>query len=143
MTRDAGVATTGGGAPIIKPISEVFRADCVALWATTYNIDLALFNEYLLGRLGDPPLNAVVPADRSGMPPSEHGGRGCDVWSTLLATHCWRSASSTLRAACPDRRARRLLSGRHCSTTSIGPSPISSVTPSSPAWTRSMNSLSL
>ena len=48
----------------IKPIAELFRADCVALWATTYNLDLALFNEYLLGRLGDPPLNAVVIADR-------------------------------------------------------------------------------
>lgn len=49
---------------VIKPIDELFRADCVALWATTYNLDLALFNEYLLGRLGDPPLNAVVLADR-------------------------------------------------------------------------------
>lgn len=49
---------------VIKPIAELFRADCVALWATTYNLDLALFNEYLLGRLGDPPLNAVVLADR-------------------------------------------------------------------------------
>ncbi|TFV91151.1 hypothetical protein [Blastococcus sp. CT_GayMR16] len=49
---------------VIKPIAELFHADCVALWATTYNLDLALFNEYLLGRLGDPPLNAVVLADR-------------------------------------------------------------------------------
>jgi hypothetical protein len=48
----------------IQPISELFRSDAVALWATTYNLDLALFNEYLLGRLGDPPLNAVVLADR-------------------------------------------------------------------------------
>ena len=40
---------------IVKPIAELFRADSVALWATTYNLDLALFNEYLLGRLGDPP----------------------------------------------------------------------------------------
>jgi HKD family nuclease len=36
----------------------------VAFWATTFNIDLAFFNEYLLRRLGDPPLNAVVLADR-------------------------------------------------------------------------------
>ena len=52
------------GTARIKPIAELFRADCVALWATTYNLDLALFNEYLLRRLGDPPLNAVVLADR-------------------------------------------------------------------------------
>jgi hypothetical protein len=50
---------------VIKPIAELFRADCVALWATTFNLNLALFNEYLLGRLGDPPLNAVVLADRN------------------------------------------------------------------------------
>jgi hypothetical protein len=48
----------------IKPIAELFRPECVALWATTYNLDIALFNEYLLRRLGDPPLNAVVLADR-------------------------------------------------------------------------------
>lgn len=59
----AGTADTDP-ALVIKPIAELFHADCVALWATTYNIDLALFNEYLLGRLGDPPLNAVVLADR-------------------------------------------------------------------------------
>ncbi len=53
-----------GAAPIIRPISELFRTDVVALWATTFNIELALFNEYLLRRLGDPPLNAVVLADR-------------------------------------------------------------------------------
>ncbi len=48
----------------VSPISELFRADRVALWATTYNLDLDLFNGYLLGRLGDPPLNVVVLADR-------------------------------------------------------------------------------
>jgi hypothetical protein len=48
----------------IKPISELFRAEAVAFWATTYNVDLALFNEYLLERLGDPPLNAVILADK-------------------------------------------------------------------------------
>lgn len=51
--------------PPIRPIAELFRNNCVALWATTYNVDLDLFNEYLLGRLGDPPLNAVVIADRN------------------------------------------------------------------------------
>lgn len=48
----------------IRPIAELFRGDCVALWATTYNVQLSLFNEYLLRRLGDAPLNAVVLADR-------------------------------------------------------------------------------
>jgi hypothetical protein len=42
----------------------LFRSDRVAFWATTYNIQLALFNEYLLRRLGDPPLNIAVLADR-------------------------------------------------------------------------------
>jgi hypothetical protein len=47
-----------------RPIVELFRSDCTAFWATTFNIDLAFFNEYLLRRLGDPPLNAVVLADQ-------------------------------------------------------------------------------
>jgi hypothetical protein len=48
----------------ISPIGELFRPDRVALWATTYNLDLDLFNGYLLGRLGEPPLNVVILADR-------------------------------------------------------------------------------
>ena len=48
----------------VSPIAELFRTDRVALWATTYNLDLDLFNSYLLGRLGEPPLNVVVIADR-------------------------------------------------------------------------------
>lgn len=48
----------------VRPIVELFRGDCVALWATTYNVELNLFNEYLLRRLGDAPLNAVVLADQ-------------------------------------------------------------------------------
>ncbi|MFE6507626.1 hypothetical protein ACFVDI_05685 [Nocardioides sp. NPDC057767] len=48
----------------MAPISELFRGDRVALWATTYNVDLDLFSGYLLGRLGEPPLNVVVLADR-------------------------------------------------------------------------------
>jgi hypothetical protein len=55
---------TPAPALVVKPIAELFRVEAVALWATTYNVDLALFNEYLLGRLGDAPLNAVVLADR-------------------------------------------------------------------------------
>ncbi|WP_182113845.1 MULTISPECIES: hypothetical protein [unclassified Actinotalea] len=55
---------SGTGVEGIRPIAELFRGDCVALWATTFNIELSLFNEYLLRRLGDSPLNAVVLADQ-------------------------------------------------------------------------------
>ena len=48
----------------IQPIADLFRPGCTALWATTFNMELELFNEYLLGRLGDPPLNAVVICDQ-------------------------------------------------------------------------------
>jgi hypothetical protein len=48
----------------IRPIVELFRPDCTAFWATTFNIELAFFNGYLLRRLGEPPLNAVVIADQ-------------------------------------------------------------------------------
>jgi len=48
----------------IQPIVELFRPTCSAMWATTFNLELELFNEYLLGRLGDPPLNAVIVCDR-------------------------------------------------------------------------------
>lgn len=51
------------GAARIQPVTELFRSNVVAFWATTYNIDLALFNEFLLGRLGEPPLNIAILAD--------------------------------------------------------------------------------
>ena len=47
----------------VQPISELFNASTSALWATTYNIDLTLFNEFLFSRLGDSPHNVVVLAD--------------------------------------------------------------------------------
>ena len=47
----------------IRPVLQLFRPNVNAFWATTYNIDLALFNEFLLSRLGDPPLNIVILAD--------------------------------------------------------------------------------
>lgn len=47
----------------IKPVQELFARTCHALWATTYNVDLNLFTEFLLPRLGDPPVNAVILAD--------------------------------------------------------------------------------
>src|SRR5664279_5361832 len=49
--------------PRIQPVTELFRSNVIAFWATTYNIDLALFNEFLLGRLGEPPLNITILAD--------------------------------------------------------------------------------
>lgn len=48
----------------IKPVDVLFRRTTTALWATTYTVDLGLFNEFLLPRLGAPPLNAVVLTDR-------------------------------------------------------------------------------
>jgi hypothetical protein len=57
--------TTGGEAATatVQPVAELFVGTATALWATTYNVDLALFNEFLLARLGDPPLNIAVLAD--------------------------------------------------------------------------------
>ena len=57
--------TTGSeaAAATVQPVAELFTGAASALWATTYNMDLALFNEFLLGRLGDPPLNIAVLAD--------------------------------------------------------------------------------
>ena len=54
---DAAVAT-------VQPVAELFTSAATALWATTYNVHLSLFNEFLLGRLGDPPLNVAVLADQ-------------------------------------------------------------------------------
>ncbi|WP_406311876.1 hypothetical protein OHA77_24680 [Streptosporangium sp. NBC_01639] len=45
------------------PVDELFTGAASALWATTYSVDLSLFNEFLLPRLGEPPLNVVVLAD--------------------------------------------------------------------------------
>ncbi len=49
--------------PTVRPVAELFTGAVSALWATTYGLDLALFNEFLLGRLGDPPLNVAILAD--------------------------------------------------------------------------------
>ncbi|MCX4695888.1 hypothetical protein [Streptomyces sp. NBC_01408] len=50
--------------PLVRPVAELFSAEVQALWATTYSLDLGLVNEFLLPRLGDPPLNVAVLADR-------------------------------------------------------------------------------
>ena len=47
----------------LEPVRELFNSSISVLWATTYNLHLELFNEFLLPRLGDPPLNVVVLAD--------------------------------------------------------------------------------
>jgi hypothetical protein len=60
MTHNPGDEST---ITTVKPIAELFTANASALWATTYNMDFGLFNEFLLGRLGDPPLNISVLAD--------------------------------------------------------------------------------
>jgi hypothetical protein len=44
--------------------TELFTGSVRACWVTTYNLDLGLFDSFLLPRLGDPPLNVVVLADQ-------------------------------------------------------------------------------
>ena len=56
--------SSGSALPQVRPVVELFRSNVIAFWATTYSIDLALFNEFLLGRLGDPPLNIAILADQ-------------------------------------------------------------------------------
>ncbi|WP_308816384.1 hypothetical protein [Pseudonocardia alni] len=43
---------------------ELFDRSMTGFWATTYNIDLRLFSEYLVPRLGNPPVNIAVLADQ-------------------------------------------------------------------------------
>ncbi|MGH3276601.1 MAG: hypothetical protein ACRDNZ_20020 [Streptosporangiaceae bacterium] len=54
----------GSAIPTVQPIAELFTGAATAFWATTYSIDLGLFNEFLLPRLGEPPLNVAVLADQ-------------------------------------------------------------------------------
>jgi hypothetical protein len=44
-------------------VVKAFRPTVEACWITTYNLDLGLFDGFLLSRLGEPPLNVVVLAD--------------------------------------------------------------------------------
>lgn len=53
--------------PTLRPIERLFTPATEALWATTYSLDLGLINEFLLPRLGDPPLNIAVLADQRRM----------------------------------------------------------------------------
>lgn len=49
----------------LSPIADLFGRSTTAFWATTYNVDVRLFSEYLLPRLGAPPINATVLADQT------------------------------------------------------------------------------
>src|SRR6266536_1768407 len=55
--------SAGASVATVQPIAELFTTAATALWATTYNVELSLFNEFLLARLGDPPLNIAVLCD--------------------------------------------------------------------------------
>lgn len=44
-------------------VAREFQGRWEVFWATTYSLELELFEEYLFRRLGDPPLNATVLAD--------------------------------------------------------------------------------
>ena len=59
----------------VQPVAELFISTATALWATTYSIDLALFNEFLLARLGDPPLNVAFSLTTGALPPAWSGFR--------------------------------------------------------------------
>jgi len=48
---------------LVQPVLELFSSPVTALWATTYSVDISLVNEFLLPRLGEPPLNVVVLTD--------------------------------------------------------------------------------
>ena len=65
MTTPSGRVDGGTAAMtrVIQPIAEVFTSSAQALWATTYNLELAMVNEFLLPRLGEPPVNLTVLAD--------------------------------------------------------------------------------
>ena len=56
-------APTWPATPRILPINELFTGAVTGLWATSYSVDLSLFNEFLLARLGEPPLNIAVLVD--------------------------------------------------------------------------------
>jgi len=47
MTDTIGVEAA---ATTVQPVAELFTSAASALWATTYNMDLALFNDRRAGR---------------------------------------------------------------------------------------------
>ncbi len=90
----------------VQPVAELFTGAATALWATTYNIDLALFNEFLLPRLGEPPLNVAVLADHrrlavslARIPPERADTLVAVNRRWLPNSACWREASYTVGLA--------------------------------------------
>lgn len=62
----------------MKPV-ELFSRDVHTFWATTYQFDLKLFDQFLLRRLGNQPLNAVVLADEDNVTQTLAGLTEVDV----------------------------------------------------------------
>ncbi|MHA6622488.1 hypothetical protein [Pseudonocardia sp. DLS-67] len=62
--RGRGLPVSTAPIDTLSPIVELFDRSMTGFWATTYNIDLRLFSEYLLPRLGNPPVNITVLADQ-------------------------------------------------------------------------------
>jgi hypothetical protein len=67
--------------PTVQPIAELFTGAATAIWSTTYSIDLGLFNDFLLPRLGEPPVNIAVLAGRRRLT------SGADAAPAGLRTH--------------------------------------------------------
>lgn len=64
-------------------VAAAFERRWRVLWATTYTFDPIFFESFLLPRLGDPPLNVTVLADRN---------RLADAWQNLGDTTPWRGS---------------------------------------------------
>lgn len=63
-------------------VARFFHPRRTAFWATTYSFELELFDQFLLSRLGDPPLNAVVLIDQ---------GKATELWTGLEGEEAWRA----------------------------------------------------
>jgi hypothetical protein len=44
-------------------VAQTFRGHWSCFFATTYSVELELFDQYLFRRLGEPPLNATILSD--------------------------------------------------------------------------------
>lgn len=55
-------------------VAQLFHPGRTAFWATSYGLGLELFDQFLLRRLGDPPLNAVLLIDQ---------GKAAELWDRL------------------------------------------------------------
>src|SRR3954453_18372220 len=67
----------------MKPV-EFFSRDVHTFWATTFQLDLKLFDQFLLRRLGNEPLNAVVLCDEDDL--TDTLGRLTEVDRHVAAT---------------------------------------------------------